>query len=65
MNATALICTQKQHFTLLPVTLPDPGPGEVSIRTLYSGVSVGTEFALVRGKISWGPYPICTGASWR
>ena len=61
MNAKALVCTKDQHFSLLPVTLPDPGPGEVAIRTLYSGVSVGTEFALVRNKISWGPYPICTG----
>ena len=61
MKATALVCTQDQHFSLRPVTLPDPGPGEVAIRTLFSGVSVGTEFALVRNKISWGPFPICTG----
>ena len=31
------------------------------IRTHFSGVSVGTEFALIRNKISWGPYPLCTG----
>ncbi len=31
------------------------------VRTLYSGVSIGTEFALIRNKISWGPYPLCTG----
>lgn len=61
MKATALVCTQDQRFALLPVSLPDPGPGEVSIRTLFSGVSVGTEFALVRNKISWGPFPIVTG----
>ena len=61
MKAKALVCTQDQRFALLPVSLPDPGPGEVSIRTLFSGVSVGTEFALVRNKISWGPFPIVTG----
>jgi len=61
MNATALICTEDRHFSLQPVALPDPGPGQVAIRTLRSGVSVGTEFALVRNKISWGPFPICTG----
>ncbi len=61
MKATALVCAQDQRFSLLPVTLPAPGPGEVAIRTLFSGVSVGTEFALVRNKISWGPFPICTG----
>src|SRR5579871_4118612 len=30
-----------------------------SVRT--TGVSIGTEFALVRNKLSWGPYPLCTG----
>jgi 2-desacetyl-2-hydroxyethyl bacteriochlorophyllide A dehydrogenase len=24
-------------------------------------VSIGTEFALIRNKLSWGPYPLCTG----
>ena len=61
MKATALICDEEQHFTLEDVTLSDPGPDEVAIRTLYSGVSIGTEFALIRNKLSWGPYPICTG----
>jgi 2-desacetyl-2-hydroxyethyl bacteriochlorophyllide A dehydrogenase len=28
---------------------PDPGPGEVRIRTLYSGISAGTELATYRG----------------
>jgi 2-desacetyl-2-hydroxyethyl bacteriochlorophyllide A dehydrogenase len=31
------------------------------VRTEFSGISVGTEFALVRNKISWGPYPLVTG----
>ncbi len=61
MKATALISTKDRRFSLEPVSLPDPGPGEVSIRTLRSGVSVGTEFALIRNKISWGPFPIVTG----
>lgn len=61
MNAQALVCDERQQFTLEPVTLPDPGPGQVAIRTCYSGVSIGTEFALIRNKISWGPYPLCTG----
>lgn len=61
MNATALVCTQDRRFSLQPVAIPEPGPGQVRIRTLRSGVSVGTEFALVRNKISWGPFPICTG----
>lgn len=61
MHATALICDADQQFSLQPVTLPDPNVGEVVVRTRYSGVSIGTEFALIRKKISWGPYPLCTG----
>ncbi len=61
MGARALVCDHNQQFTLTDVILPDPGDNDVLIRALYSGVSVGTEFALIRNKLSWGPYPICTG----
>ena len=61
MKAKALICDEKQQFTIEDVVLEEPGPDQVAIRTVYSGVSIGTEFALVRNKISWGPYPLCTG----
>lgn len=61
MHAKALICDENQHFTLEEVVLPDPGAGQIAIRTHYTGVSIGTEFALIRGKLSWGPYPLCTG----
>lgn len=61
MKSKALICDDKQSFRIEDVVLPDPGPAQVLIRSQYTGVSVGTEFALVRGKLSWGPFPICTG----
>jgi len=61
MKATALICDEKQGFSLQDVTLPEPDAGQVVIKTHYTGVSIGTEFALIRNKISWGPYPLCTG----
>lgn len=61
MDATALICDEQQHFHLERVTLKDPGPDQIAIKTHYTGVSIGTEFALIRNKISWGPYPLCTG----
>ena len=61
MNAKALICDETQRFTLEEVVLRDPAPDQIAVRTHYSGVSIGTEFALIRGKISWGPYPLCTG----
>lgn len=61
MNAKALICDADQRFSIEDVVLPDPGPDDIAVRSQYTGVSVGTEFALIRNKISWGPYPLCTG----
>lgn len=61
MHATALICDEAQRFSLESVQLPDPAPDQVVVKTHYSGVSIGTELALIRNKISWGPYPLCTG----
>lgn len=61
MDAKALICDENQHFSLEDVVLPALNADQIAIRTTYSGVSIGTEFALIRNKISWGPYPLCTG----
>jgi len=61
MNARALICDEKQNFSIENVVLNDPEPDQVAIRTCYTGVSIGTEFGLIRGKISCGFYPLCTG----
>ena len=61
MHAKALICDENQNFSYADVTLPDPGPEHLLIRALYSGVSIGTEFALIRNKIAGQQYPLCTG----
>lgn len=61
MKSKALITREDQSFAIEEVDVPAPAPDQVLIRTRYSGVSVGTEFALIRNKISWGPYPLCTG----
>lgn len=61
INATALICDQHQKFSLQPVRIKPPTADQILIRTHFSGVSIGTEFALIRNKMSWGPYPLCTG----
>lgn len=61
MTAQALITTQDQKFSIEDVQLPEVGPNQVRMRVHFSGVSIGTEFALIRGKLSWGPFPICTG----
>ena len=61
MKATALITWEDQTFSLEDVEIPGPDQGQISIKTEYTGVSIGTEFALIQNKISWGPYPLCTG----
>ncbi len=61
MEARALICSADQQFSLQAVELPEPRPDQVVLRTLWSGVSIGTEFAFVRGRIDNGGYPLCTG----
>lgn len=61
MHAKALICDSNQDFTFQDVILPETGPDRVLVRTLKTGVSIGTEFALIQNKISWGPYPLCVG----
>src|SRR5690242_12485652 len=61
MNAQALICTAEQKFSLEEFPLPALTPSQILVRTTYSGVSVGTEFAVIRGKLDWGPFPVCTG----
>ena len=61
MNSKALICNEKQEFTIEHVTLKDTASDQVAVRTLYTGVSIGTEFAFIRNKLSPGPYPRCTG----
>ncbi len=61
MNARALVTTENQRFSIDDVVLPEEGPRQVRVRTLYSGVSIGTEFAFIRGKIDRGPFPMVTG----
>src|SRR6202012_3064943 len=39
------------HGEIRPVALPDPGPGEVLVRTVCSGVSRGTETLVFRGAV--------------
>ena len=61
MKARALVCDCQRNFTLAEVELPEPADNNLVVRTTHTGVSIGTEFMLIRGTLDWGPYPICTG----
>jgi len=60
-TARALICTEQRKFSLREVSIPELRPQDILIKTLYSGVSIGTEMLLINGRHNWGPFPICTG----
>ena len=61
MKAKAVVFREASRPALEEVVLPELGAGKVLVKIHYSGVSIGTEFALIRNKRSWGPYPLCTG----
>ena len=61
MNGKALICDEKQNFSIEDVILKDPLDDQIVIKTKYTGVSIGTEFAFIRNKLIGNPYPLCTG----
>ena len=43
--------TSPGHGEIRPVAVADPGPGQVRVRTLRSGVSRGTETIVFRGHV--------------
>jgi 2-desacetyl-2-hydroxyethyl bacteriochlorophyllide A dehydrogenase len=61
MNSKALVTTADQRFSIQDVVLPEPGPRQIQVQTLYTGVSIGTEFAVIKGKLDWGAFPLVTG----
>lgn len=50
-HATAYWTTAKEHGELRTEDLPAPGPGEALVRTLYSGISKGTEMVVHAGAV--------------
>lgn len=44
------------HGEIRNETLPEPGPGDAQVRTLYSGISRGTESLVFRGEVPPGEF---------
>jgi threonine dehydrogenase-like Zn-dependent dehydrogenase len=52
--ARALWYVSRARAELRPVVLSPPGPGEARVRTLWSGLSRGTERLVFEGRVSFG-----------
>lgn len=49
MRARRLLFVAPRRVEIAPVDLPEPGPGELLVRTAFSGISTGTELLAYRG----------------
>ena len=61
VEASALVARPDGQFEVEPVLVPGPGQDNIVVRIAYSGVSIGTEFGALSGKIDWGALPMVTG----
>ena len=64
MQSKAIIFRDVNVVTVEPVTIPEPGPGEVLIETAYSVMSPGTELRCLAGQQpNAAPWPAIPGYS--
>ncbi|HTT89630.1 MAG TPA: zinc-binding dehydrogenase [Acidimicrobiales bacterium] len=61
LTGKALVAEPGGVFRLAEVVTAPLGRDDIAVRTLWSGVSIGTEFAVLGGKLDWGSFPIVTG----
>ena len=62
MNAQAIVFRKANEPSLETVDLPTLGPDEICVRTLYSGVSIGTESSIFSGvRTQNGTFPLVGG----
>lgn len=61
VEASALVARADGQFAVEPVLVPGPGRDNIVVQIAYSGVSIGTEFGALSGKIDWGGFPMVTG----
>ncbi len=64
MNAEAVVFTAPNVVDYQTITCPDPGPGDVVVRTTFSWISNGTEGSFLRGERIAGDTPYYPGDPW-
>lgn len=61
LEGQALVAREGGRFALEDVLTAPTSPTTIAVRTHWSGISFGTEFAVLSGKLDWGPFPLTTG----
>lgn len=61
MKAKAIVFTAPSKVEIADIDIPKPGPGQVLTKTLYSGVSTGTENRVLSGGQAGGDFPLIPG----
>jgi 2-desacetyl-2-hydroxyethyl bacteriochlorophyllide A dehydrogenase len=61
LTGVALVAEPEGNFRLAEVVTAPIGDDDIGIETSWSGVSIGTEFAVLTGKLDWGAFPLVTG----
>jgi len=64
MQSVAVVMEEPRRLTLASLVLDEPGPADIVVETLWSGVSAGTEKLLYTGRMPFFPgmgYPLVPG----
>lgn len=61
MKAKAIVFPEPNRVDFAEFDLPSPGPGQILTRTLYTGVSTGTELRVLRGGEEGAVFPLVPG----
>src|SRR5687767_7694195 len=61
MKAQAIVFAGVGNVELRGLKLPEPGPGELLLETLFSGISPGTELRCLAGKQGGAEFPFVAG----
>ena len=64
MKTTAVVMKEPERITLMPLEVTAPGKADVIVRSLWSGISTGTEKLLFEGRMPAFPglnYPLVPG----
>lgn len=61
ITCEAIVFPQSRQVELAEIELPEPARGQVGVRTLYSGISNGTEVWVLTGVYKQATYPLVSG----